>query len=142
MEVYKINNQDSIINNTMHMTANYIHEKSYISSQCIKKKKRFSESSLNNQKFNSLLTNIKPNLLPPNIASGQIFTKSRYDVIGNGIIRYEQTNHYNIRRLSQQPQSKKGKIIYTIYYKSIILICDLLNIKVQIRIHQPLKYSM
>jgi hypothetical protein len=72
------------------------------------KKKRFNESSLNNQKFSSLLTNIKLNLLPPNIESGQTFTKSRYDVIGNGIIRYEQTNLYNIRRLSQHPQSKKG----------------------------------
>jgi hypothetical protein len=72
--------------------------------------------SLNNQKFSSLLvTNIKLNLLPPNIASGQIFTKSRYDVIGNRIIRYEQTILYNIRRLSQHPQSKKGRTINTIY---------------------------
>jgi hypothetical protein len=83
----------------MHTTTNYIHEQSYISSQCIQKK-RFNESSLNNQKFSSLLTNIKLNLLPPNIESGQTFTKSRYDVIGNGIIKYEQTNLYNIRRLS------------------------------------------
>jgi hypothetical protein len=48
-------------------------------------------------------------LSPPNIANGQRFTKSKYDVIGHGILKYERTNLYNITSLSQHPQSKKEK---------------------------------
>jgi hypothetical protein len=48
-------------------------------------------------------------LSPPNIANGQRFTKSKYDVIGHRILKYERNNLYNIRCLSQHPQPKKEK---------------------------------
>jgi hypothetical protein len=58
MKVYKINNQDSMINNTMHKTTNYMYMKK--------------------ERFSSLLTNTKLNLLHPNIANGQIFITNKY----------------------------------------------------------------
>jgi hypothetical protein len=48
-------------------------------------------------------------LSPPNIANEQRFTKLKYDVIGHGILKYEWTNLYNIRCLSQHPKPKKEK---------------------------------